>query len=64
MKADPSRTLDFHIPNLPRCGSRQIDLTQKPQDALAHGQTDGLPAEPSAPISGRAMGWRGKENAL
>lgn len=60
MIGDPYRTLDLHIPNLPHCWSRQIDLMRKPQDALAHGQTDGLLAEASAPISGRAAGWGAK----
>lgn len=51
--------LSCHLPNLPHCWSRQIDLIQKPSDALAHVQTDGWRAEASALISGRAVGtWR------
>ena len=33
-----------------------LDRTRKPQDALAHVQTDGWPAEASALVSGRAGG--------
>lgn len=54
--AGPCWTLGLYTPNRPHSRSWQLDRTRKPQDALAHVQTDGWPAEASALVSGRAGG--------